>query len=97
VRWCCLEALGAVAPDSGYLGNVNDYLLHPNWRIRQALLNALRYLFERGLITPADPVLKRLEYLIPTCTDFIPTFPLKRALNRLHNLRQRELGEESSQ
>jgi len=97
VRWCCLEALGAVVPNSGYLGNVNDYLLHPNWRIRQALLNALRHLFERGLITPADPVLKRLENLIPTCTDFIPTFPLKRTLNRLLNLRQSKVGEESSQ
>lgn len=97
VRWCCLEALGAVAPDSGYLGNVDVYLLHRNWRIRQALLNALRHLFERGIITPADPVLERLGNLIPTCTDFIPTFPLKRALNRLHDIRQREVGEEPSQ
>ena len=97
VRWCCLEALGAVVPNSSYLGNVNDYLLHPNWRIRQALLNAFRHLFERGIITPADPVLKRLENLIPTCTDFIPTFPLKRTLNRLLNLRQSKAGEESSQ
>ena len=97
MRWCCIEALGAIAPDPGYLGNIDDYLLHPNWRIRQALLNALRHLCERGVITPADPVLRRLENLIPTCTDFIPTFPLKRSLNRLNNLRQSATGEEPSQ
>jgi len=97
VRWCCLEALGAVAPDSSHLGDLDDFLLHPNWRIRQALLNALTYLCERGIITPADPALRRLKNLIPTCTDFVPTFPLKRSLNRLNNFRQSAGGEESSQ
>ena len=97
VRWCCIEALGAVAPEASCLGNIDNFMLHPNWRIRQALLNALRRFVERGVITPDNPLLKRLENLIPTCMDFIPTFPLKRTLNLLNDLRQGKAGEEPRQ
>ena len=87
VRWTCLEALGVVAPDAGFLERMRRFNFHPNWRIRQALLKAAVHLLERGVISAGDPGLKSLEDLIPTCTDFIPTFPLKNSLNRIHRLR----------
>ncbi len=85
VRWCCLEAAGAVAPGADSIQNLGDLLYHPNWRIRQALLMALSHMLHRGVVKPGDPILARLDQLIPTCTDFTPTFPLKRALNELKN------------
>ena len=87
VRWTCLEALGAVAPDAEFLERMRRFNFHPNWRIRQALLRAAVHLLERGIITAGYPGLKSLEDLLPTCTDFIPTFPLKSSLNRIHRLR----------
>ncbi len=86
VRWRSLEALGAVSPDPELLSDLDRFLFHPNWRIRQALALAVGHLVERGLVSPGDPLIKRIENIIPTCTDFVPTFPLKRSLNRMHRL-----------
>ena len=86
VRWTIIEALGAIAPEASYLKSPDQYLLHPNWRIRQAFLKAVGHFLERGLIGPEDELLKRIGTLIPTCTDFVPTFPLKLSLNRLYSL-----------
>jgi len=86
VRWKSLEALGAVTPQPRLLDNLERFLFHPNWRIRQALALATGHLVERGLVGAGDPLIKQVENIIPTCTDFIPTFPLKRSLNRMRSL-----------
>jgi len=88
VRWTVIEALGAIAPQADFLQEAEEYLLHPNWLIRQALIKALGHLIQRGLLSPEDEIFKRLENLIPTCTDFIATFPLKRSLNDIRRLQQ---------
>lgn len=84
VRWTCLEAAGAVAPGPGSLLNLENMIYHPDWRIRQALIKAVSRMVQRGVVPPGNPILDCLDQLIPTCTDFTPTFPLKRALNELH-------------
>ncbi len=90
VRWSCIEALG-VTGDAECLVKVSDKLaLHPNWRIRQALLRAVEHLLVRGVITAGHPLVQSVEQLIPTCTDFNPSFPLKRSLNRLRQLNRPE-------
>ncbi len=85
VRWRCLEAAGAVAPSADSIHNLSDLLYHPNWRIRQALLRAVSHLLDRGVVRSGDPLVGRMDQLIPTCTDFTPTFPLKRSFNELKN------------
>ncbi len=92
VRWSCIEALG-VTGNADILACLTDKLaLHPNWRIRQALLSAVEHLLTRGAIAPGHPLVKSMEQLIPTCTDFNPSFPLKRSLNRIRQLNQLENG-----
>ena len=86
VRWSCLEALGAVTPEPKLLDDLERFLFHQNWRIRQALALAVGHLMERGMVRPGDPLLKQIENILPTSTDFVPTFPLKRSLNRMHRL-----------
>ncbi|MFC1537698.1 glycosyltransferase [Gemmatimonadota bacterium] len=86
VRWKSIEALGAVTDKPELLENIERFLFHPNWRIRQALILAVGYMVERGLVQPGVSLIKQVEGIIPTCTDFIPTFPLKRTLNRMHRL-----------
>ncbi len=86
VRWSCIEALG-VTGDAQCLAKVSEKLaLHPNWRIRQALLLAVEHLLVRGVVTAGHPLVQSVEQMIPTCTDFNPSFPLKRSLNRLRQL-----------
>ena len=89
VRWSCLEALGAVVPSIDRLPEVERYIYHHSWKIRQALITAVELLFERGLAGPDDPLVNRVEQLIPTCTDFTPSFPLKHSLARMSQLRKR--------
>ncbi len=96
VRWCALEALGAVAPDPEFLQRQGKLLLHPNWRIREALLKAMCHLLARGVVRRGDPALSLLEGLMPTCTDFVPSFPLKRSLNRLRSLQAGAVAADSS-
>ncbi|MEA2064271.1 MAG: hypothetical protein U9P14_11270, partial [Gemmatimonadota bacterium] len=87
VRCRALEALGAVTDDPELMPgtNLESFLFHPNWRIRQALARAARHMLERGLVQPSDPLVRQLENIIPTCTDFVPTYPLKHSLNRLRS------------
>ncbi|MBN2289153.1 MAG: hypothetical protein JXQ83_07455, partial [Candidatus Glassbacteria bacterium] len=96
VRWKSLEALGAVTPDPKLTANLDRFLFHPNWRIRQALAMAVGHLVERGLVHPGDPLIRQVESIIPTCTDFIPTFPLKRELVRMHRLGRGGSGENTT-
>ena len=90
VRWSCLEALGAVVPSADRLPAIDRFIYHHNWRIRQSLIIAAELLIERGLAGPDDPLVNRIEHLIPTCTDFTPSFPLKRSLNRMSELRKKD-------
>ncbi|MBW7996420.1 MAG: UDP-N-acetylglucosamine--N-acetylmuramyl-(pentapeptide) pyrophosphoryl-undecaprenol N-acetylglucosamine transferase [Candidatus Glassbacteria bacterium] len=92
VVWCCIEALGVTGGADDLSGHAQRFSLHPNWRIRQSLLTATEHLLQRGIITAGDPLIERIEQLIPTCTDFTPSFPLKRSLNRIKQLKQLEGG-----
>jgi UDP-N-acetylglucosamine--N-acetylmuramyl-(pentapeptide) pyrophosphoryl-undecaprenol N-acetylglucosamine transferase len=96
VRWSCLEALGVTAEASDLMDHAEKLALHPNWKIRQALLAALETMIERRIITTGDPLFGIIDKLIPTCTDFNPSYPLKRSLNRLRQLNLLESGEGNS-
>jgi UDP-N-acetylglucosamine--N-acetylmuramyl-(pentapeptide) pyrophosphoryl-undecaprenol N-acetylglucosamine transferase len=94
VRWSCIEALGVTGTPRELSSLTDKLAMHPNWRIRQALLSAVEHLLTRGVVTPGNQLVKSLEQLIPTCTDFNPSFPLKRSLNRLRQLNQLENGQD---
>lgn len=93
VQWSCLEALGVTGDAADFAEPVRRFALHANWRIRRSLLTAVENLLERGILTPGDPLVNEMERLIPTCTDFNPSFPLKRSLNRIRQLNQPVSGE----
>lgn len=86
VRWSCIEALGITAGEQTLTKLSGKLALHPNWRIRQALLSAVEHLLVRGVIAPGHQLVNSVEQFIPTCTDFNPSFPLKRSLNRIREL-----------
>ena len=91
VCWNCLEAMGAISPSPTLFldgDRIEHYLYHENWKIRQALLKATGQLLDRGMIKYDDRIFEKLEQLIPTCTDFTPTFPLKRSLNQVYSKKE---------
>ena len=101
VCWNCLEAMGAISPSPTLFldgDRIERYLYHENWKIRQALLKATGHLLDRNMIRFDDRIFEQLEQLIPTCTDFTPTFPLKRSLNQIYSKKEmiRELEKGSS-
>ncbi len=56
--------------------------LHPNWRIREALLHCLKRFVERGVLS-ADTVQKEIDQLLLTSTGFVPRFQLRERMLEL--------------
>jgi hypothetical protein len=96
VRWSCIRALGVTAGQSDIIPHARKLAVHPNWKIRQALLAALETMLERRVLGSGDPLFRIVDELIPTCTDFNPSYPLKRALNRIRQLNLLESGQQDS-
>lgn len=81
------QALGKLAHDPTLIQDYRRFLFHKNWKIRQAVVQSLGMLLERGVVSPQQ-VGEYLEEVLITSNGFQPLFPLKQELQRLGKLMQ---------
>lgn len=77
-----IRALGRVATRAAVLPLLQRFYLHPDWRFRLGVAEALVGLAERGIIDPAAAAAQR-DQILSTSPYFLPKFPLEEALRRL--------------
>ncbi len=77
-----LVAVGRIGSQSGLLDCLRAFYEHRDWRCRQATVDALDRLLERGVLD-VDEVRGDVEQILSTSPNFEPTFPLKDSLEAL--------------
>lgn len=97
VRAAMIRALGSVMNDRDKMHALEIPLAEDIWKVRDAALDAFIRAAGR-LQYPADRIRSALSGLDLTCTEFIPTFPIRETFSRLSDgetlreLSQRETG-----
>jgi UDP-N-acetylglucosamine--N-acetylmuramyl-(pentapeptide) pyrophosphoryl-undecaprenol N-acetylglucosamine transferase len=74
------QALGKLAEDDGAVETLKKLHYHPNWRLRDAAVEAYLDLYKRGVLSDRDRLADLLDDVLATCEDFRPRFPLKERL-----------------
>ncbi len=85
IKSAAILAMGKMG-DGAVLDDLRPYYLDPNWKVRQAVIDALTDLVGRRLIDDLDGLHDELDGILVTCNHFDPDFPIKRTLNRLIDL-----------
>ena len=80
-----IKAVGSIGESNEILKEIERFLIHPNWIIRNALIEALTKLFVRKIISKKE-IEMIISKLLLTCNDFQPSFPLKKSLSNLLNI-----------
>jgi murein biosynthesis integral membrane protein MurJ/undecaprenyldiphospho-muramoylpentapeptide beta-N-acetylglucosaminyltransferase len=80
VAMCATQALGRLADDDGVVERLRELHYHPNWRLRDAVVEAYLELFKRGVMSDRDRLSTLLDDVLATCDDFKPKFPLRERL-----------------
>jgi UDP-N-acetylglucosamine--N-acetylmuramyl-(pentapeptide) pyrophosphoryl-undecaprenol N-acetylglucosamine transferase len=74
------QALGRLATDDGVVDVLRRLHDHPNWKLRDAAVEAYLDLYKRGVLTDRERLSELLDDVLATCDDFRPRFPLKERL-----------------
>ncbi|HYC77323.1 MAG TPA: murein biosynthesis integral membrane protein MurJ [Planctomycetota bacterium] len=74
------QSLGRLADDDSALAVLRTLHYHPNWRVRDAAVDAYVELFRRGVVVDRERLNAALDDVLATCEDFRPRFPLKERL-----------------
>ncbi len=82
IRSAAILALGRMG-DGAVADWLRPFYQDPNWKVRQAVLDALTDLVRRKLIVDLGGLGEELDDILVTCNHFDPDFPIKRTLNRL--------------
>ena len=82
IKSAAILAMGKMG-DGAVLEDVRPYYLDPNWKVRQAVIDALTCLVGRRLIDDLAGLHEELDGFLVTSNHFDPDFPIKRNLNRL--------------
>ena len=82
IKSAAILAMGKMG-DGAVLEDLRPYYLDPNWKVRQAVIDALTSLVRRRLFNDLAGLRKELDGILVTCNHFDPDFPIKRNLNRL--------------
>ena len=89
VRSAAIHALGKMG-DGAVVEWLRPFYQDPNWKVRQAVLDALADLVRRKLIVDLDGLHEELDGLLVTSNHFDPDFPIKRTLNGLIDMMRRQ-------
>ena len=82
IRSAAILALGRMGNDA-VAEWLRPFYQDPNWKVRQAVIDALTDLVRRKLIVDLHGLGEELDGILVTCNHFDPDFPIKRTLNRL--------------
>ncbi len=82
IKSAAILAMGKMG-DGAVLDDLRPFYLDPNWKVRQAVIDALTVLVRRRLIDDLAGLHEELDGILVTCNHFDPDFPIKRNLNRL--------------
>jgi murein biosynthesis integral membrane protein MurJ/undecaprenyldiphospho-muramoylpentapeptide beta-N-acetylglucosaminyltransferase len=77
-----IEAYAELTMADGLSERICGLLDHPRWPIRAAAVEALRRLFDRGLVTDAEALRRALSCTLLATEMVEPISPLKRAVRR---------------
>jgi UDP-N-acetylglucosamine--N-acetylmuramyl-(pentapeptide) pyrophosphoryl-undecaprenol N-acetylglucosamine transferase len=88
----CFEVVIEAAKALGEIGTdmkAADALLSMNesryWQVRNAALDGLKRMIERGMLEPSEEILSRVSSFILTSTDFRPHFQIKETYAAIRN------------
>lgn len=85
VATAAVTALQAVALDDSVLEVFESLHYHANWKVRNAVVRAYFDLYKRGIVEDRTDLVRRLDDVLVTCDDFLPTFELKETLRVVRN------------
>jgi UDP-N-acetylglucosamine--N-acetylmuramyl-(pentapeptide) pyrophosphoryl-undecaprenol N-acetylglucosamine transferase len=91
-----IKALGRLAVDSGVMPLFQRFYLHPDWRFRLSVAEALVGLASRGIIEPGWAAAQR-DQILSTSPYFQPRFPLEEALRHLSAVRETAPGRSTAE
>ena len=89
IKSAAILALGKMG-DGAVAEWLRPFYQDPNWKVRQAVIDALTNLVRRKLIVDLDGLGEELDGILVTCNHFDPDFPIKRTLNRLIDMIRRQ-------
>ncbi len=89
IKSAAILALGKMG-DGAVAEWLRPFYQNPNWKVRQAVIDALTDLVSRKLIVDLDGLGEELGGILVTCNHFDPDFPIKRTLNRLIDMIRRQ-------
>ncbi|MBM3263893.1 MAG: glycosyltransferase [candidate division Zixibacteria bacterium] len=72
--------------DISYMDDLRKFYLHPNWLLRDAVIQALTDLVRRNRIPDLVSLREDIHRMMITCNHFEPFFPIKRTLSDLETL-----------
>lgn len=74
------QAIGKLSDDDGVVETLKALHYHPNWKLRDAAVEAYLELYKRGVLIDRERIAGLLDDVLATCEDFRPRFPLKERL-----------------
>lgn len=89
IKSAAILALGRMG-DGAVAEWLRPFYQDPNWKVRQAVIDALTDLVRRELIADLEGLHEELDGILVTCNHFDPDFPIKRTLNRLIDMIRRQ-------
>lgn len=84
-----IKAIGHIG-DASHIADLRAFYMHPNWLLRDAVLQATADLVRRNHVPDLGGLRDDIHRMMITCNHFEPVFPIKRTLSDLEMLiRQR--------
>jgi UDP-N-acetylglucosamine--N-acetylmuramyl-(pentapeptide) pyrophosphoryl-undecaprenol N-acetylglucosamine transferase len=83
VQIAALRTLGHVGRAATVIPHLRDEHYNPNWKVREAVIEAYTALIGRGETLDIGELREELNRMVVTSTGFVPAFPLKTAISTL--------------
>lgn len=77
-----IHAICELEKDEGLYAFLKTFFTHANWRVREAVLHAMKRMIERELIS-YEVVQRDLEQFLVTSSGFVPHFQLREQIRQL--------------
>ena len=96
VARACLYAMTDIDDREAIYGVLKHFFLHPNWRIREAVVEGLAKLVQREVIA-AETVKADIDQLLLTSTGFVPRFQIRESMLKLSSVLEQSLRQNAQE